>query len=193
MLVSLPLAGLLLLLLASSSTATSAALHAATSWGVLVVIITETLSVPGWLTPWGLGLAWFSTDAAVVLMGPGAEFVLLQIHALWGGDRLDNLVQWSTFLGCILGVTVIARSLGAGRRGQVLAAVICATIPEGILGASGAKNDIGLDLSTQVGNQFEYPWLALLAATGPHGSGSWVLPTTRWCTAEARRHCNRAP
>ncbi len=202
-------------------------MHASTSWGVLVVIMTETLSVPGWLTRSGLGIAWLIIDAAALVhvtrlapavvgnearegprdtrggsgltdlallvgtgvlvalvgavailsppnswdamqyhlprvvhwiehqrvafypthelkqlhMTPGAELVLLHVHALWGGERLDNLVQWSAFVGSLVGVTAIARSLGAGRRGQVLAAVICATIPEGILGASGAKND----------------------------------------------------
>jgi len=231
MLVALPLAGFLLLLLVfirHGHDFRDASLRAATSWGVLVVAITEALSVPGWLTRLGLGVAWLSVDAAIVFyvarlapatvgrdgtgtksrdcsdrvgfvnlallvgtgllvvlvgavailsppnswdamqyhlprvvhwienrtvafypthelkqlhMVPGAEFVLLHVHALWGGDRLDNLVQWSAFLGCIIGVTAIARSLGAGRRGQVLAAVICTTIPEGILGASGAKND----------------------------------------------------
>ncbi len=79
-------------------------------------------------------------------MPPGAEFLVLQLHALWGGDRLDNLVQWFAFLGSVVGVTVLARSLGAGPRGQVLAAVACATIPQGILAASGAKNDYVLSL-----------------------------------------------
>lgn len=231
MLVSLPLGGYLLLLLAfvrHGHDLRSATLHAATSWGVLVAVMTETLSVPGWLTRSGLGMTWLIVDLAAFVyvarptpaavfgvgvvarlrdargrigltdlgllagtgtlvalvgavailsppnswdamqyhlprvvhwienqrvafypthelkqlhMAPGAEFLLLQVHALWGGDRLDNLVQWSAFLGSIVGVTAIARSLGAGRRGQVLAAVLCATIPEGILGASGAKND----------------------------------------------------
>ena len=74
-------------------------------------------------------------------MPPGAEFVMAHLNALWGGDRLANLVQWCAFVGSIVAVTVIARSLGAGPRGQILAAVVCATIPEGLLAASGAKND----------------------------------------------------
>ena len=36
--------------------------------------------------------------------------------------------------------------IGAGPRGQVLAAVVCATIPEGLLAASGAKGDWVLSL-----------------------------------------------
>src|SRR5262249_352522 len=43
--------------------------------------------------------------------------------------------------GSVTGVTLIAELLGAGPTGQALAAGICATIPQGILQASGAKND----------------------------------------------------
>src|SRR5262249_44420582 len=74
-------------------------------------------------------------------MPPFAEFAILQLHSLFGGDRLDSLVQWFSFLGSVVGVTLIAQSMGARYNGQVFAAVICATIPEGILQASGAKND----------------------------------------------------
>lgn len=74
-------------------------------------------------------------------MTPGAEFLVLQLHGLSGSDQFDNLVQWFAFAGSVIGVTLIARSLGASPRGQVLAAFVCATIPEGILQASGAKND----------------------------------------------------
>ncbi len=74
-------------------------------------------------------------------MPPGAEYLILQLHALWGGDQLDNLVQWFALLGSVIGVTALARVLGAGSLGQVLAAIVCATIPEGVLAASGAKND----------------------------------------------------
>jgi Dolichyl-phosphate-mannose-protein mannosyltransferase len=74
-------------------------------------------------------------------MPPWAEYAMLQVHALSAGDRLDNLVQWFSFAGSLPGVSLIAGRLGAGLRGQVLAAVLCATIPSVILEASGAKND----------------------------------------------------
>ena len=74
-------------------------------------------------------------------MAPGAEFLVLQWHALSGGDRFANLVQWFAFVGCIVGASLLARSLGAGARGQTLAALLCATIPQGLLYASAAKND----------------------------------------------------
>jgi hypothetical protein len=74
-------------------------------------------------------------------MPPWAEYAMLQFHGLTGGDRFDNLVQWFSLLGSVAGVSLIARNLGAGLRGQVLAAVVCATIPQGLLEASGAKND----------------------------------------------------
>jgi hypothetical protein len=71
---------------------------------------------------------------------PWAEFAIFHLHVLWDGDRLNSLGQWFSFLGSIVGVTLLAQSLGAGYRGQILAAVFCATLPQGILEASGSKN-----------------------------------------------------
>jgi 4-amino-4-deoxy-L-arabinose transferase-like glycosyltransferase len=85
-------------------------------------------------------------DMKQLHMPPGAEYLILQIHALGGGDRFDGLVQWVAFVGCVLGASLIAQALGADRRGQVLTAVACATIPNAILPASGAKNDCVLAL-----------------------------------------------
>lgn len=72
---------------------------------------------------------------------PGAEYLILQLHALSGRDCFDNLVQWWSLVGSIVGVSLIAQEMGAGPRGQALAAMVCATIPQGILQASGAEND----------------------------------------------------
>jgi len=74
-------------------------------------------------------------------MPPWAEYAMLQFHALSGGDRFNNLVQWFSLAAGVAGVSLIAEKLGAGKRGQALAAVLCATIPQGLLEASGAKND----------------------------------------------------
>jgi hypothetical protein len=74
-------------------------------------------------------------------MTPFAEYVFLQLHALSGGDRFDNLPQWLALLGSLSMVSHIALRLGAGRQGQLLTAVVCATIASGILQASGPQND----------------------------------------------------
>src|SRR5580765_5791552 len=182
MLVSLPLIAYVLLLVAfvrSGRDRRGASLEAAMVWGVMVLVITEVLSVPGWLSWQGLAALWLFVDAGLVFavlradfanghgvkvdawaavtrvgwadrarlvaaglvmalvgvvallsppntwdamqyhlprivhwiqnrsvafypthelkqlhMAPGAEYAMLQLHALWGGDRLDNLVQW---------------------------------------------------------------------------------------------------
>ena len=72
---------------------------------------------------------------------PFTEYVFLHLVLLAGGDRLVNLVQWSACVLSLAAVTLLARELGAGRRGQLFAAVFAATIPKGILQATGAKND----------------------------------------------------
>jgi 4-amino-4-deoxy-L-arabinose transferase-like glycosyltransferase len=65
----------------------------------------------------------------------------MQFQVLSGGDQWANLVQWFSMFGSVIGVSLIARQLGADTRGQVFAAVIAATIPMGILQASSTQND----------------------------------------------------
>jgi 4-amino-4-deoxy-L-arabinose transferase-like glycosyltransferase len=105
-----------------------------------------------------------------ISMPPLAEYVTLHGYVLSGGDHLVNLVQWAGFMGSVIGVSLIAEALGAGRRGQMLASVFCATLPNGILQASGAKNDcmVALYLVAMV-------YFALrFAAKGNRADGLWT-------------------
>ena len=72
---------------------------------------------------------------------PFAELAITHLQILSGSDRLANLVQWFSSIGSIIGVSLIAQELKADVRGQVFAAVFCATIPMGILQASSTQND----------------------------------------------------
>jgi hypothetical protein len=72
---------------------------------------------------------------------PFAEFAIMHLQILSGGDRFANMVQWFSMISSIIGVSLIAKELNANIRGQVFAAVFCATIPMGILQASSTQND----------------------------------------------------
>jgi len=72
---------------------------------------------------------------------PWAEYAILHLQVLSGSDRFASLVQWFNMLGSLLAVSLIAKSFGAIRRGQIFAAAICAAIPMGILQASSTQND----------------------------------------------------
>lgn len=75
---------------------------------------------------------------------PWAEYAILHFQALSGTDRLANMVQWFALVGSVIGASVAARQLGAGARGQVLAAFAAATLPMGIMQATNTKNDLVL-------------------------------------------------
>jgi len=75
-----------------------------------------------------------------LFLSPWAEYAMMHLDVLYGGDRLVNLIEWFSMVGSIIGVSLIAQRLGAGVRGQILAAIACATIPAGLLEASGAMN-----------------------------------------------------
>ena len=72
---------------------------------------------------------------------PGAGITILHFQILSGGDHFANLVQWFSAIGSAIGVSLIAKQLGADGRGQIFAAVFSATIPMGILQASSTQND----------------------------------------------------
>lgn len=75
-----------------------------------------------------------------LFLAPWAEYAMLHLYITAGGDRFVSLVQWFSMAGCGMVASLIARELGAPRRGQVLAALVSLTIPQGILEASGAMN-----------------------------------------------------
>ncbi len=72
---------------------------------------------------------------------PGAEFILTHLYLLAGNDRLLNVVQWLGMVGSLVGVSLLAQRLGAAGAGQVLASVVAATLPMGMLQASSTQND----------------------------------------------------
>jgi len=74
-------------------------------------------------------------------LGPWAEFCVLHLQVLSGGDRFSACVQYFSMLGSVIGVSRVASKLGATGQGQLFASVCCVTIPMGILQGSSTQND----------------------------------------------------
>lgn len=77
-------------------------------------------------------------------LNPWSEYAITQFLILGGSEFWANLVQWFAFLGSGIGVSLVARELGASQRGQVFAAVFATTIPMAVLQGSTAQNDLAV-------------------------------------------------
>jgi len=64
---------------------------------------------------------------------PGAEFNILHLYILTGGDRLSNFVEWFAMIGSLVAVSLAAKKLGAGESEQILSVVFAVTLPMGIV------------------------------------------------------------
>ncbi|MGH9079825.1 MAG: hypothetical protein ACRDYE_07085 [Acidimicrobiales bacterium] len=78
---------------------------------------------------------------AQIDLAPLSEYNLAHLQLLSGTDRYDWCMQWCAAIVCIVGVSELARLLGAARRTQIVASVVCATIPIGVLLATTTEND----------------------------------------------------
>ena len=81
-----------------------------------------------------------------IMMQPLAEYCMLHTYVISGGDHFINLITFGTYVGTIIAVSALASALGLGSRGQAFAGLFCATLPNFVLQASGAKNDAMLTL-----------------------------------------------
>jgi hypothetical protein len=74
-------------------------------------------------------------------MPPLGEYAILHFQILAGSDILANIVQWIAMAGSVIGVSLLASYLGARQKGQLFAALFAATLPMGVLQASGTQTD----------------------------------------------------
>lgn len=89
------------------------------------------------------GVAHYATHVEPQLyQPPGAEYLIAQLQAVTGSDRLAAMVQWSAYLVTLPVVSLAAARLGCGRRGQVIAAFLAATAPMALMQATSTQNDM---------------------------------------------------
>jgi len=71
-----------------------------------------------------------------------SETAILNARLLWGNDQLANLVAWGSLLGCLVGVSAVAKLLGASRKGQWVAIAFAASLPMAILQATSPQTNL---------------------------------------------------
>ncbi|MEU4677100.1 hypothetical protein [Micromonospora sp. NPDC023737] len=97
--------------------------------------------VERWVLQGGLEF-WPTAIHRQVTIPPGAEYLLLHLRLLTGGDGLYNLVQWGAGVLCLLAAARVAAQLGGGRRAQLLTALVLATTPMVVLQATSTQTDL---------------------------------------------------
>ncbi|MER7273383.1 glycosyltransferase family 39 protein [Dactylosporangium sp. NPDC000244] len=97
--------------------------------------------VEHWVAQGGVGFYPTIIDRQLA-MAPGAEYILLHLRLLTGGDALYNLVQLAAGMFGTLIASRIAAQLGGNRRAQLVAALIFGTTPIVLLEATSTQTDL---------------------------------------------------
>ncbi len=71
---------------------------------------------------------------------PLAEYFILHLHLIAGGDVLANLVQWAAMVGSLVAVSLIVEEF-ADKRLAAVCAAFAVTLPMGILQSTSTQND----------------------------------------------------
>lgn len=88
-----------------------------------------------------------TSDGRQLFSSTIVDYFILNHMVLGGGsDRLQNITQWSSYVFAALVISLIAQRLGAGRRGQLISALVCMSIPIAALQASTTQNDLTVAL-----------------------------------------------
>ena len=108
----------------------------------------------------------------------GAELVILQFRLLWGNDQLASLPQWLSLILCAVAVSLGAKLLGSGSKGQLAAAAFAISIPMGLLQATSTQNDyvtalwlIIMVVFVLFATQSEPSWVEILTISAALGLG----------------------
>ena len=124
---------------------------------VVVLLFTGFIALVGWPNQWDTmvyhlsrvdhwvqnrSIGFYPTHIVRQLFNPPwAEYAILHLTQLGGDERFANLIQWFSMVGSLIGVSLIAKHLGASRQGQIFSALVCVLIPMGILQAPSTQND----------------------------------------------------
>lgn len=70
-----------------------------------------------------------------------AEYLVLDTVLLSGSDYFSGLIQFGSFLGSLIGVSLIAQKIGMKENGQILSAAFLLTLPIGIFESTSTQVD----------------------------------------------------
>jgi hypothetical protein len=85
---------------------------------------------------------YFTNIGRQLYQPPAAEYLILQMQILSGGDIFANLVQWASLVGSLISVSLIAQQLGSGKLGILAATFAAGTLPMALAQASSTQNDL---------------------------------------------------
>lgn len=87
-------------------------------------------------------VAYFPTSIARQLYhNPMAEYLIVQLQLLSGGDWWANSVQFGAMLGSLLLVSLLVKKMGLDAKGQLFAVILAFSIPTGLFQSTSTQND----------------------------------------------------